>query len=78
MFYDIHIKSVKITPRLGVNEPTIFHKDFSSYDYFNTFGHLCENRGNVGFFTSLIIPVRTDTLTNFLQDFFFPTLFKQH
>ena len=42
-------------------------------EFYDVVATCCIDRPRIGFFESLIITVRTDTLGNFCQDFFLPT-----
>src|SRR4051812_28398031 len=57
------------------NNAWLFERTFATQDEFLAVANLCNNRQRAGFFTSLVVPVRTDNLKNFCQDFFLPTFF---
>lgn len=58
----------------GPNE-TLFFKEFSTQQEFEAVEKLCVNVERVGWLGSLIMPVRTDNLRNFCEDFFLPGFF---
>ncbi len=52
----------------------LFDKTFNSQEEFQTVKKLCISRREIGFFESMLITARTNTLENCATDFFFPTL----
>jgi len=60
-----------------VAEDPLLVKNFTDFKEAANTLSLSENRRRIGWLGSLIMPVRTDTLSNFCQDFFLPGLFNQ-
>lgn len=60
-----------------VEPPPFFVRNFDSAEEFQRATNLCDNKRRIGWLESLVIPVRTDNLSNFCKDFFLPGLFNQ-
>src|SRR5277367_3762980 len=67
MGYSIRVAAQ--VPRERASE-FFLEKNFDSLEAFDEAKKLCDNKKRIGFFESLVIPVRTDNLTNFSKDFF--------
>lgn len=68
--------SIKIRENSAdINSPWLFEKNFNTLDELQAVRKHCSNKREMGFFESLVIPVRTDE--HFCEDFFLPT-FNNH
>lgn len=75
MVYRITVqKSPEPSQEWGDN---LFVADFPNLAGLQGVLNLCDNKRRISWLESLIIPVRTDTLGNFCQDFFLPSLFNE-
>jgi hypothetical protein len=52
-----------------------FEKSFSTIEEFQKVTKLCDNKQRIGFFDSLVFPIRMNNVKNFCTDFFLPTFF---
>lgn len=75
MSYTIRVQ--KSPEYLQGGNPNLLVKNFNSLEEFQAVSNLCDNKRRISWLESLIIPVRTDTLRNFCQDFFLPGLFNE-
>ncbi|EKD86217.1 MAG: hypothetical protein ACD_37C00407G0002 [uncultured bacterium] len=75
MSYTIRVQ--KSPEYLQGGNPDLLVKNFNSVEEFQAVSSLCDNKRRISWLESLIIPVRTDTLGNFCQDFFLPGLFNK-
>lgn len=69
------IRVQKSPEYLQVGNPDLLVKNFNNVEEFQAVTNLCNNKRRISWLESLIIPVRTDNLSNFCKDFFLPGFF---
>jgi hypothetical protein len=73
MPYSIKVSATSRFER--AEQPPLFARNFDSVEEYQSVSNLCDNKRRIGWLESLIIPVRTDNLHNFCEDFFLPGFF---
>lgn len=64
------IWTIRVTDQQNL---TLFENVYFDAEYEEVVDFLEDNKRRIGFFESLVIPIRTDNLKNFCQDFCLPT-----
>jgi hypothetical protein len=75
MSYGIRVqKSPAFSEKLG---PDLFVQRFNSREEYQSVFKLCDNKRRISWLESMLIPVRTDTFSNFCKDLSLPHFFDE-